>query len=169
MDKIIGLGNALVDVLATLDSDEILAEMELPKGSMTLIDEDKLLSIIDQMRVSIPEDIKKGQQILAQRDRIIAQGQEEANRTLQIAREKANQLLEKDAIIQSAQNRAGQIIEQAKLDSEVNKFEADEYIIKSLTDLEAQLVVLLNQVKNGIQALSNTTQVIQPETEEEGQ
>jgi F0F1-type ATP synthase membrane subunit b/b' len=128
-----------------------------------------LLSIIDQMRVSIPEDIKKGQQILAQRDRIIAQGQEEANRTLQIAREKANQLLEKDAIIQSAQNRAGQIIEQAKLDSEVNKVEADEYIIKSLTDLEAQLVVLLNQVKNGIQALSNTTQVIQPETEEEGQ
>ena len=45
MDKIIGLGNALVDVLATLDSDEILAEMELPKGSMTLIDEDKLLKI----------------------------------------------------------------------------------------------------------------------------
>ena len=45
MDKIIGLGNALVDVLATLDSDEILAEMELPKGSMTLIGEDKLLKI----------------------------------------------------------------------------------------------------------------------------
>lgn len=45
MDKIIGLGNALVDVLATLDNDEILAEMELPKGSMTLIDEDKLLRI----------------------------------------------------------------------------------------------------------------------------
>ncbi|MCD8183431.1 MAG: adenosine kinase [Bacteroides sp.] len=45
MDKIIGLGNALVDVLATLDNDEILVEMELPKGSMTLIDEDKLLKI----------------------------------------------------------------------------------------------------------------------------
>lgn len=45
MDKIIGLGNALVDVLATLENDEILAEMRLPKGSMTLIDEDKLLKI----------------------------------------------------------------------------------------------------------------------------
>ena len=45
MDKIIGLGNALVDVLATLEDDEILAEMELPKGSMTLIDDDKLLKI----------------------------------------------------------------------------------------------------------------------------
>lgn len=160
-----------MDILHLVDRlEELFNESRpLPLMRKVIVDEDKLLSIIDQMRVSIPEDIKKGQQILAQRDRIIAQGQEEANRTLQIAREKANQLLEKDAIVQSAQNRAGQIIEQAKLDSEVNKVEADEYIIKSLTDLEAQLVVLLNQVKNGIQALSNTTQVIQPETEEEGQ
>ena len=48
MDKIIGLGNALVDVLATLDSDEILTKMDLPKGSMTLIDEDKLLKINEE-------------------------------------------------------------------------------------------------------------------------
>ena len=45
MDKILGLGNALVDVLALLDTDEVLKEMELPKGSMTLINEDKLQKI----------------------------------------------------------------------------------------------------------------------------
>ena len=56
-----------------------------------VVDEDKLLSIIDQMRVSIPDEIKKAQQLLSQRDRLIAQGQEEANRTLQIAREKASE------------------------------------------------------------------------------
>lgn len=45
MDKIIGLGNALVDVLATLNDEKILEEMELPKGSMQLIDENKLQQI----------------------------------------------------------------------------------------------------------------------------
>lgn len=45
MDKIIGIGNALVDVLATLDSDALLAEMQLPKGSMQLIDDAKLEQI----------------------------------------------------------------------------------------------------------------------------
>ncbi|BEG99900.1 adenosine kinase [Bacteroides sedimenti] len=45
MDKIIGLGNALVDVLATLNNDDILHEMGLPKGSMQLIDETKLQQI----------------------------------------------------------------------------------------------------------------------------
>lgn len=45
MDKILGLGNALVDVLVPLDDDAILDEMGLLKGAMTLIDEDKLLKI----------------------------------------------------------------------------------------------------------------------------
>ena len=45
MEKIIGLGNALVDVLARVDNDEILQMMGLPKGSMTLIDDDKFLKI----------------------------------------------------------------------------------------------------------------------------
>ena len=45
MDKIIGMGNALVDVLATLQDDSLLDEMSLPKGSMQLIDEDKFLKI----------------------------------------------------------------------------------------------------------------------------
>ena len=31
MDKIIGLGNALIDVLATLKDDTLLDELELPK------------------------------------------------------------------------------------------------------------------------------------------
>ena len=41
MEKIIGLGNALVDVLATFESDEVLKQMGLPRGSMTLIDEER--------------------------------------------------------------------------------------------------------------------------------
>jgi len=141
----------LVDRLEELFNDS----RPLPMMRKVVVDEDKLLSIIDQMRVSIPDEIKKAQQLLAQRDRLIAQGQEEANRTLQIAREKAGQLVEKDAIIQSAQMRANQIIEQAKKDSEINRIEADRYIITSLSDLENELEVLLVQVKNGITALQN--------------
>ena len=48
MDKIIGLGNALVDVLATLKDDTLLDEMGLPKGSMQLIDDAKLQQINEQ-------------------------------------------------------------------------------------------------------------------------
>ena len=39
------MGNALVDVLVTLQDDSLLDEMSLPKGSMQLINEDKFLKI----------------------------------------------------------------------------------------------------------------------------
>lgn len=45
MDKIIGMGNALVDVLVTLPDDSLLKQMKLPKGSMQLIDDDRYIQI----------------------------------------------------------------------------------------------------------------------------
>ena len=78
--------------------------------SQVVVDEDRILDLIDQMRVAIPDEVKKAQQLLAQRDRILAQAQEEANRTLAIAREKSEQLVERDAIVQAAQARSEQIL-----------------------------------------------------------
>lgn len=45
MDKIIGMGNALVDVLVRIDDDSLLKKLHLPKGSMQLIQEDTLSEI----------------------------------------------------------------------------------------------------------------------------
>ena len=67
MDKIIGLGNALVDVLAMLEDDTILHKMGLPKGSMQLIDDAKLQSIsehFDQMETHLATGGSAGNTIL---------------------------------------------------------------------------------------------------------
>lgn len=45
MDRILGMGNALVDILVSLQDDKVLDELNLPKGSMQLIGEDKFLKI----------------------------------------------------------------------------------------------------------------------------
>ena len=39
MTKVLGIGNALVDLLVSLENDDLLVELKLPKGSMTLVDE----------------------------------------------------------------------------------------------------------------------------------
>ena len=120
-----------------------------------IVDEDRMLDLIDQMRVSIPEEIKKAQQILAQRDRILAQAQEEANRTLALAREKSEQMVERDGIAQAAQGRAEQIVAQARLESETTKRDADDYVLESLTKLEMEMDRILTQVRNGIRTLQS--------------
>ena len=118
-----------------------------------IVDEDRMLDLIDQMRVSIPEEIKKAQQILAQRDRILAQAQEEANRTLALARDKSEQMVERDGIAQAAQGRAEQIVAQARLESESTKHDADDYVLESLNKLELEMERILTQVRNGISTL----------------
>ena len=125
----------------------------LPFTHNVVVDEDRMLDIIDQMRVAIPDEVKKAQQLTAQRDRILAQAQEEANRTLAIAREKSEQLLERDAIVQAAQARADQLISQARVEVEKIRQDADVYVLDTLTRMEVELDRALTQVRNGIHAL----------------
>jgi F0F1-type ATP synthase membrane subunit b/b' len=120
-----------------------------------IVNVDRMLDIIDQMRVSIPEEIKKSQALLAQRDRILAQAQEEVNRTLGLAREKSETLVERDAIFQAAQARAEQIIAQARAEGVNTKKEADEYVLETLTRLETEMDRVMGQVKNGIRSLQS--------------
>jgi sugar/nucleoside kinase (ribokinase family) len=50
MAKILGIGNALVDVLNKLENDDILKELELPKGSMQLVDAEKSAEIQERTK-----------------------------------------------------------------------------------------------------------------------
>lgn len=47
MAKVIGLGNALVDIMTPLENDDILKKINFPKGSMQLVDEAKSNEIIE--------------------------------------------------------------------------------------------------------------------------
>lgn len=118
-----------------------------------MIDEDKILDLIDQMRVSIPDEIKKSQQLLAQSDRIIAKAKEEATNIVAMSKDKSEELIQHDAIVLAAQARADQIIAQARNEAENIRKDADIYSLESLTRLEMEIDRTLNQVRNGIQVL----------------
>jgi hypothetical protein len=146
-----------MDILHLIDRlEELFNESRaIPFTHNVIVDEDRMLDLIDQMRVAIPDEVKKAQQVTAQRDRILAQAQEEANRTLALAREKGDQMIERDAIVQSAQARAEQSVAQIRADAEQTRRDADKYAADALTGLELELERILNQVRNGIQALQD--------------
>lgn len=146
-----------MDILQLIDRlEELFNESKsIPLTRNVMVDEDRMLDIIDQMRIAIPEEVKKAQQLLGQRDRVLAQAQEEANRTLELARQKADQLTAKEVVVQEAQRRADLIINQARTDAENVRIEADDYVMKSLTQLQAELERITNQVANGIRVVQD--------------
>ncbi len=144
-----------MDILHLVDRlEELFNESRaVPFTRNVVVDEDKMLDIIDQMRVAIPEEVKKAQQLLSQKDRIMAQAQEEAGRIVALAKEKAEQIVEREAIVKSAQTRASQIVNQAREDAAATRRDADDYVVNSLEGLEAEVGRMLNQVRNGIRKI----------------
>ena len=148
-----------MDILHLVDRlEELFNESRpIPLTHNVIVDEDRMLDLIDQMRVAIPEEVKKAQQVLSQRDRIMAQSQEEANRTLALAREKSEGLVDQSAIVEAARIRVKEIEAEALRDAERTRREADNYVIETLSQLEVQLERSLNQARNGIMALKNVS------------
>jgi len=146
-----------MDILQLIDRlEELFNESKsIPLTRNVMVDEDRMLDIIDQMRIAIPEEVKKAQQLLGQRDRVLAQAQEEANRTLELARQKAEQMVTKDMVAQEAARRAEQIVAQARNEAENIRADADDYAMNSLTQLQDELDRISNQVVNGIRLLKD--------------
>jgi F0F1-type ATP synthase membrane subunit b/b' len=144
-----------MDILHLVDRlEELFNESRpIPFTHNVVVDEDRMLDLIDQMRVAIPDQVKKAQKLVSERDRTLAQAQEEAKRTVNLAREKGEGLVERDSIVEAAQARADQILQQAELDAEATRQEADLYVLDELTKLEIEMERILGQVRNGIRAL----------------
>ena len=146
-----------MDILQLIDRlEELFNESKsIPLTRNVMVDEDRMLDIIDQMRIAIPEEVKKAQQLLGQRDRVLAQAQEEANRTLELARQKSDQMVTKEMVAQEAARRAEQIMAQARMEAENIRADADDYSINSLMQLQDELERISNQVSNGVRLLKD--------------
>jgi len=122
----------------------------LPMSAYVLVNEDNVYNIIDQMRVAIPEEVKRANRIEAEKDRVLAQANEEADRIRELAKQEAAELVKRDAIMASAQQRSDNILERSRRDAEALRRDADVYVIDVLTKLEEDLLRSLAVVRNGM-------------------
>jgi cell division septum initiation protein DivIVA len=143
--------------------EQILNEsFRLPLSPYLFVDEERVFDIIDQMRVAIPEEVKRANRIEAEKDRILAQAKEEAERIRGLARQEANELVNRDGITHSAQQRADNIMERAKRDAEALRRDADVYVIEVLAKLEEDLLRSLSVVRNGLRKVQVEQEVAAP-------
>jgi cell division septum initiation protein DivIVA len=140
----------------------------IPLSAYMLVNEEKVYSLLDQMRVSVPEEIKRANRIEAEKDRILAQAKEEADRIRELARQEATELVKRDAIVSAAQHRADNLMERARRDVDALRQDADVYITDVLSRLEEDLLRTLNVVRNGLQKIEYDQQSAAPMPVETG-
>jgi vacuolar-type H+-ATPase subunit H len=146
-----------MDILHLIDRLEALLNegSHPPLTKKVMIDEQRAWEIIDQMRVAIPEEVKKAKRINQERDRIIAQANEESARIVELGKEEAQQLASETEIAKQAQARAATIVERAQREADALKADADDYTIQVLSKLEEDLAKALSIVRNGLLKLDS--------------
>ena len=134
-------------------------------GGHILVDRAKALELVDQLRLTVPKEIRAAEEVLSQRDHIINLAQTDARRTKSQAEDDYRERLDKHellaqaeqratSLLRDAEERARRMVEQAEVQSEANRSEADAYALRSLRTLEQELSNVTSAVRRGIDVLS---------------
>ena len=144
-----------MDILYLLDQlEEVLgAGSRLPLTSRTLVDEQEILDILDQIRVSIPEELKAAKRLTQDRDQVIADAQAEAERVVHEADAQAAERVSEHSLVRIAEGRAADIEERAMRQAADIRREADAYAYRVLQKLREQVAQVAQTVDRGLSEL----------------
>lgn len=121
----------------------MLAEgRRVPFSGRLLVDEDKILDVVDRMRVAVPDEIKQARRVIADQDRLLGE-----------AHAKVQQALEEQGLLAAVETERVRLIEQAERDAVSIRAGADEYAAQVLGELEQRLQKLTSSVQNGLSEL----------------
>lgn len=141
----------LEDLLDMLD--ELLDKgMKLP-GGRTVVDGEKFRSVLDDIHLNMPQEIKQARGIVADRAEIISNAKKEAESTIRSAEERAKALVAQEAISKLAQQRANEILSQAQAKSKEMRKAAQEFVDDLMKRADDGLTEQLAEVRKTRAAL----------------
>jgi cell division septum initiation protein DivIVA len=105
------------------------------------------------MRIAIPDEMRRAERIIREKERTKAQAKEEAERIVKLARQEAAELAANHSVARTAGEEAAMIRERARQEAQKIVAGADEYAFEVLCDLEQDLKRALTVIENGIRAV----------------
>lgn len=126
----------------------------MPVGGKLLIDEAALRHLVEEMRAALPDELRVGQRIASERDRILADARAQARRIIEDAQHQANAKLDEQGMVQAARQRAREIQAEAEKMATHLREETDQYVINQFSALESRLIRVLREVQAGQRTLT---------------
>lgn len=168
-----------MDILHLIDRLEEMASeaRRLPVGGGLVISRQRLLDVIDRMRVAVPREVYDAREVMERRDEVLRHAREEAAGLIEESRAEIEKRLEQTEVVKAAEERARQLLAEAqtraqelalnaeeqargRLDdaqesSRAQMREADVYALQTLRRLEQELDGFMTTVRKGIETLEH--------------
>jgi cell division septum initiation protein DivIVA len=154
-----------MDVLVLIDKldDLIHNARSVPLTDSVMIDREEIYDLLDQMRSTIPEEVKQARWIVKERQEMLAEAKQEAERITGEARQRAEEMAAQEEIVRVAERQASDILEDAREREREIRLGAEDYADEVLGNLEVNLDKFLAAVRRGRQRLQAPEQGEQPE------
>ena len=140
-----------MDVLVLIDKldDLVHNAKSVPMTDTVRVDKEEIYDILDQMRATIPEEIKQARWIVKERQEMLAEAKKEAERIIKEARERQEQLVGQEEVTRQAERAAEDIVEDARAREREIRLGAEDYADEMLGTLETNLERMLQAVQRG--------------------
>jgi hypothetical protein len=155
-----------VDILYLVDRLEELVGVgkRVPFSGRVMVEEDQFLDLVDQLRDAVPGEIKKAERVVKERERIIAEAQDEANRIIEVARKRAEYLVSEEGIFNEAKQQSEEILRVADERRRRAKGEIDVYAMQQFNHIEEALreatEIIDNAVRDTVEALDRAKEAV---------
>ena len=130
--------DALLDYLDEIE--EVLESSKtLPFMGRISVEKSRILDIISEIRLHLPDDIRQAQRILNEHDRIMTDAKHKADGIIAEAEAEAKLMTNSHELFRRASEQAAEIIEEAKKDARELRTGASAYVDEKLEDAEKQM------------------------------
>lgn len=145
-----------VNLLVLIDQLEALVEKapEVPLLGKVLIDADELLDLIDIIRTAVPEEVKRAEFVSSEKDKVIADGQQQAELMIAKAEEYAIKLVRNSEIYRQAEEESKLLLDESKRRAKELETGAKEYaqqIFSNLHEALRKTLVVVEKSKEELQ------------------
>lgn len=138
-----------MDILSLLEELEDIIEngSSIPFAQKVLVDKNEMLEIIKDVRIQLPDEVKQAQWIKEERQRILAEAQQEADTILEEANNHISSMVDQSEITRKANEQAQDIITQAQTSAKEMRLGARDYADSLLESTQENLMDIINTVK----------------------
>ncbi len=133
--------------------DEVLDSGFKMPGKRVVVDIEKVRAIVDDMRMTMPNEIKQAKSIVADRADIINDAKREADAIVRTAEERAAALVAQEEITKLARAKAGEVLAAAQKKSRDMRRAAQDFVDDLMARADEQLTANLGEIKKTRAAL----------------
>ena len=130
---------------------------KMPLTNKVVVDAYDVLELLDKIRISLPDEVKKAEELLKERDKLIADATREADSLRGSATEYLKSMVSEEEVVNAAEIESGRILDEAKREAEGIRKDASQYAAEVLMKLDENLDRALQVIRRGVEELEKSS------------